>query len=123
MAEIGNCHRNRLGLELMLKSAIAAWDLDVNAAYLRDTIGHDLIKALNEAEARGFSSQAEHLLDLSGLLSAPYKQHLFRYERPDHMDLPGDFRQVEATLGVLESELAAKLQSTQPEAENGESCG
>lgn len=111
-----------LGIELMLKSAIVAWDPDVNAGYLQNTVGHDLIKALDEAEARGFTSQAEHLRELSDLLRAPYKKHFFRYDRPAQMNLPGDFVQVEATLGQLESELATKLQSSELQAKS-DSCG
>jgi hypothetical protein len=111
-----------LGLELMLKAAVAGCDEGVDRAYLQNTIGHDLTKALDEAEAREFVSQAPHLKDLLELLREPYKQHWFRYERPTHMNLPGDFVQVEATLEVLESELAAKLQ-TGTEAENPNSCG
>ena len=45
-----------LGLELMLKSAIVAGDAAVDDACLRNTIGHDLVRALDEAEARGFAS-------------------------------------------------------------------
>jgi hypothetical protein len=98
-----------LGLELMLKSAIAAWDPAVDAGYLRDAIGHDLVKALDEAEARGFASQAPHLRELVELLRKPYRQHWFRYERPDQIPLPGDFDQVVETLATFESDLADKL--------------
>lgn len=98
-----------LGLELMLKSAIVAWDQEVDAEYLRNEIGHDLIRALDRAEARGFETQAPHLRALLKLLRAPYKQHWFRYSRPEQMDLPGNFEQVVETLEIFENEIAEKL--------------
>lgn len=98
-----------LGLELMLKSAISACDSDVDRGYLQNAIGHDLTKALDEAEARGFASRAPHLRGLVSLLREPYKQHWFRYERPKQMKLPGDFEQVENTLSVLHDELSERL--------------
>lgn len=93
----------------MLKSAIVAWDPKADAEYLRKEVGHDLIKSLDEAERRGFKSQAPHLRELAEILRDPYKQHWFRYERPDQFKLPGDFDQVVETLKLLESELATKL--------------
>lgn len=99
-----------LGLELMLKSIITASDPDaVDDQYLRNTIGHDLIKALDDAEKRGFASEAPHLRDLLDLLHDPYKQHWFRYKRPEQMPLPGDFDQVVETLAVFEDEVTAML--------------
>jgi hypothetical protein len=44
----------------------------------------------------------------------PYKQHWFRYERPEQFHLPADFDQVVETLNVLESELATKLKPADP---------
>lgn len=98
-----------LGLELMLKSAIVAWDPEVDAEYLRTTIGHDLVKALDDAEIRGFASQAPYLRGLVELLRAPYRQHWFRYQRPEQMNLPGDFNQVVETLKVFESEVVDQI--------------
>lgn len=103
-----------LGLELMLKSAIVAWDLSVDATYLQQTVGHDLTKALDEAEGRGFTSEAPNLRQLLEILRDPYKKHWFRYERPPQFNLPGDFDQVVETLTVLENELAKKLCSAEP---------
>lgn len=100
-----------LGLELMLKAATVAWDPNVDRAYLKNTIGHDLSKALDEAEARGFATQAPHLRALVELLCAPYKQHWFRYERPEQMNLPGNFDEVVNTLTVFEGEIAEKLET------------
>lgn len=65
--------------------------------------------SLDAAEQRGFKSQAPHLRELVEILRDPYKQHWFRYERPDQFKLPGDFDQVIETLKVLESEIAMKL--------------
>lgn len=98
-----------LGLELMLKSAIVAWDPKATAEFLRKEVSHDLVTALDAAERRGFKSQAPHLRELVEILRDPYKQHWFRYERPDQFRLPGDFDQVVETLKVLEGELATKL--------------
>lgn len=100
-----------LGLELMLKSAVVAFDPKADAEYLRKELGHDLVASLDQAERRGFKSQAPHLRKLVELLRDPYKQHWFRYERPDQFELPGDFDQVVETLKVLEGELATKLKS------------
>ena len=103
-----------LGLELMLKSAIAAWDSEVDAEFLRNNVGHDLVVALDQAEQRGFKSQAAHLRELVEILRDPYRKHWFRYERPPQMKLPGDFDQVVATLTALESELRAKQKPDAP---------
>lgn len=100
-----------LGLELLLKSAIVMCDPDVDRANLQISIGHDLTKALDAAEARGFASNAQYLRDLTNLLRVPYRQHWFRYDRPDHMNLPGNFDQVAETLMVLDGELLAKLEA------------
>ena len=99
-----------LGLELMLKALIVAFDPDADAKFLRNEIGHDLIKALDEAEHRGFKSEAQHLRAIVELLSGPYCQHAFRYERPDQMPLPGDFDEVVDMLTVLEGEVASTIQ-------------
>lgn len=97
-----------LGLELMLKAAIVAWGGPSDDKFLR-AIGHDLIKALDEAEAAGFKSEAPNLRDILNVLHEPFKQHWFRYDRPDKFTLPGDFTQVEAALEVLDEELRARL--------------
>jgi hypothetical protein len=98
-----------LGLELMLKAAVVACDENVDAKYLQDKIRHDLIGALDEAEARGFHSAAPNLRELIGYLGEPYKKHWFRYERPEGMFLPDDFDQVQAILKILDDELMARL--------------
>ncbi|WP_417593069.1 hypothetical protein [Parasphingorhabdus sp.] len=97
-----------LGLELMLKSAIVAWGGRHDDKSLRD-VGHDLIKALDTAEAVGFESHAPNLRDLLKVLQEPFKQHWFRYGRPDDFPLPGDFAQVVATLEVLDEEIRVRL--------------
>lgn len=98
-----------LGLELMLKSAIVAWDSNVDAKYLQNKVGHDLVGALDEAEKRGFASDAPNLREILEVLREPYKQHWFRYERPEQFQLPADFDQIVETLTVLEEALQAKL--------------
>jgi hypothetical protein len=96
-----------LGIELMLKAVIVALDSGVDAKYLQNEIGHDLIKGLDEAEHRGFVSEAQHLRDIVELLRDPYKLHWFRYERPSEMPLPGSFDQVIDMLTAFEGEVAA----------------
>jgi hypothetical protein len=93
----------------MLKAAVVAWDPTVNAKYLKNEIGHDLTAALDEAEKRGFASQAPHLREILEILREPYQQHWFRYERPDQFPLPDDFDQIVPVLETLEQELETKL--------------
>lgn len=97
-----------LGLELMLKAAIVAWGGTADERSLRE-IGHDLIRALDTAEGVGFRSAAPHLREILNVLQEPFKQHWFRYGRPEQFGLPGDFAQVVATLDVLDGELRARL--------------
>ena len=85
-----------------------AWGGPSDDKSLRE-IGHDLIKALDLAEAAGFNSAAPNLRDILNVLHEPFKQHWFRYGRPDEFGLPGDFAQVVATLEVLDEELRARL--------------
>ena len=98
-----------LGLELMLKAAVVAWDPTVDEKYLKREIGHDLIAALDEAEKRGFASKASHLREILKILREPYMQHWFRYQQPDQFPLPDDFDQIVPVLEILEQELDAKL--------------
>lgn len=99
-----------LGLELMLKAALVAWDDTADERRLR-SIGHDLVAALDEAEAAGFKSEAPSLREILEVLDEPFKQHWFRYERPERFELPGDFPQVVAALDVLDMELRSRLWS------------
>ena len=92
----------------MLKAAIVAWGGQADEKSLRE-IGHDLVKALDTAEAAGFKSEAPNLRDILRALQEPFKQHWFRYGRPDKFALPGNFAQVVAALEVLDEELQAKL--------------
>lgn len=98
-----------LGLELMVKSAIVAWDAEADAKYLRNEVGHDLIAALDQAEARGFTSSAPNLRALLDVLREPYKQHWLRYERPDQFELPSSFDEIVPILETLYSEVRTKL--------------
>lgn len=97
-----------LGLELMLKAAIVEWSGDKNEKLLR-YVGHDLIRAIDEAERFGFHSAAPHLRDILAVLHEPFKAHWFRYERPEGFPLPGDFEQVVETLDILDRELWVRI--------------
>lgn len=108
-----------LSLELMLKSAIVAWDPDATVNFLRNEVRHDLVVALDEAERRGFSSQAHHLRELVTVLRDPYHLHWFRYERPNQFNLPGDFDQIVEVLHVLHGEVSSKLTPLLPAEPDG----
>jgi len=99
-----------LGLELMLKAAIVAWDGPSEEKSLRD-IGHDLVKGFEAAAAAGFRSEAPRLREIIDVMNEPYKAHWFRYGRPENFALPGDFVQVVEALTVLDEELRARLWS------------
>lgn len=99
-----------LGLELMLKAVIAELDPNADEKYLQNKIGHDLLKALDEAEKRGFKSEAQHLGAIVKLLQDPYKEHWFRYKRPAQIPLPGNFDEVVEMLKVFDPEVAAIAQ-------------
>ncbi len=98
-----------LGLELMLKAAIVFYDETYDEKKLREKIGHNLILALDTAEAVGFKSEAPSLRDILTVLQTPFNQHWFRYGRPEKFALPGDFGQVVLALEVLDGELRARL--------------
>lgn len=102
-------HLLGLGLELMLKSVIVAFDGGVDEAFLRKEIGHDLVSAFDEAVKRGFAPKATHLPDLVAVLQSPYAKHWFRYGRPDAFALPSDFNQVVATLEALDGDVTTLL--------------
>ena len=92
----------------MLKAAIVAWGGPSDDKSLRE-IGHDLLKALDAAEAAGFNSAAPNLRQILTVLHKPFKRHWFRYDIPDQFWLPKDFALVVATLEVLDEELRARL--------------
>ena len=98
-----------LGIELLLKSAIMAWDSQVDADYLRNEIGHDLLTALDQAELRGLTTETAGLRKIVEVLRKPYKKNWLRYECPQEIDLPADFDDVAATLTILTNEVASKL--------------
>jgi hypothetical protein len=102
-----------LGLELMLKGAIVALDPGADARYLQKEIGHDLLAALDQAEHRGFASQAGNLRQLVDVLRDPYRQHWLRYERPDQFNLPDNFEQIVAILEAVEGDIKAVLDAAQ----------
>ncbi|WP_206240180.1 hypothetical protein [Novosphingobium terrae] len=107
-------HLLGLGMELMLKAAVVMNDAGADETFLRDKIGHDLLKAISEAEKRGFTSTAPYLADIAKLLHDPYRKHWLRYGRPDQFALPGDFDQVVAMLEGMETELGPNLGSPAP---------
>lgn len=108
-----------LGLELMLKAVIAALDAEVDAKFLQNEVGHDLARALDEAERRGFKSEAQHLRELVALLRDPFKKHWFRYERPEEIPLPGEFDEVVEVLKIFDPEVAAIAEPKDAVAPNG----
>lgn len=63
-----------LGLELMLKAAIVAWDGPANDKFLRE-IGHDLVKGFEAAAEAGFRSEAPRLREIIKVMNEPYKAH------------------------------------------------
>jgi hypothetical protein len=97
-----------LGLELMLKAAVAHHERLADERGLRE-IGHDLVQALDRAEEAGFRSDAPRLREMVEVLSEPFKAHWFRYDRPESFALPGEFSQVLEMLCVLDNELQAML--------------
>ena len=97
-----------LGLELMLKAAMVASGGPSDEKSLR-AIGHDLVKALDSAEAAGFNSEAPNLRGIVDVMSEPFKEHWFRYGRPNNFELPGNWIQVVEALEVLDAELGARL--------------
>lgn len=99
-----------LGLELMLKAAFIACGGDESDRYLIKEIGHDLEVALQKAQESGFVSNSDHLSELVGYMSKPYKDHYLRYKRPDGMFLPNDLGQVSAVFEMLHSEITQLVQ-------------
>lgn len=92
-----------LGLELFLKAAVVLNQEGADLKFLKNHIGHDLIVALETAEANGFSSNAPNLRDIAEHLREPFMKHFFRYERPDVMPLP-EITQVIEMFAVLDEE-------------------
>lgn len=77
-----------LGMELFLKAAYIYHGGDANERHLRREIDHDIVGALDFAEARGFCSRAPNLRAILEHLREPLLNHSFRYVRPNEMDLP-----------------------------------
>lgn len=99
-------HLAGLSLELLLKAAYVATGGPADDKHLRNEIGHDLQRALDLAEERGFRSRAPHLREIVERMSEPYDKHWFRYDRPNQFLLP-DFGQINEALVVLEEEVEA----------------
>ena len=98
-----------LGLELMLKAAYVACGGDGTDRYLRREIGHDLQQAFVKAQELGFETQSEHLAELIGFMTEPYKQHYLRYGRPDGLYLPDDMEQISAVFEALRNEVRQRI--------------
>lgn len=92
-----------LGLELMLKAAIAASGGPSDDRSLRD-LGHELGRLLTRAKEVGFHSEAPRLDEVISHMAEPYKLHYFRYERPEQFLLPNFTQMIEA-IEVLDREL------------------
>ncbi|QIG54879.1 hypothetical protein G6N82_12590 [Altererythrobacter sp. BO-6] len=99
-----------LGIELLVKAAYVASGGESDDKHLRNAIGHDLQKALEQARSVGFETNAPRLNGIVGSLSEPYKQHFFRYAKPTEMGLPIVPEVVEA-LVVLDEEVEALIGS------------
>ncbi len=95
-----------LGLELYLKSAYVYHGGTATDEYLRDEIGHKLVRALNKAELQGFVSEAPNLRAIVDRLNKPYFANYFRYVRPDQFKLP-EAPQIFEALKILDGELKA----------------
>ena len=93
--------------ELLLKSAYLAHGGDPEKLGVRG-IGHDLIAALDEAEARGFKSGVEHLRWVVERVREPHLAHQFRYGGMDEFEMP-DLKHTLAALNGLARELQALL--------------
>ncbi|HYI47615.1 MAG TPA: hypothetical protein VEX35_04040 [Allosphingosinicella sp.] len=98
-----------LGLELMLKAAYVACGGSPDDKHLSREIGHDLVRAFELANERGFQSDAPRLREIAEHLNEPYKAHYFRYDRPNEFPLP-DFTQMIEAMEVLDRELEALCQ-------------
>ena len=103
-----------LGFELMLKAAVVSWGGIEDEKFLRQDIGHDLVRALDEAENVGFHSAAPQLREILRVLREPYKAHWFRYGKPDEFSLPSDFTQIVESLDALDGELRARFWPNEP---------
>lgn len=93
-----------LGFELYLKAAYIQHGGDADERHLKWDIGHDVVAALDRAEARGFQSKAPNLREIVEYLREPLLNHSFRYTHPDKMPLP-DPIQVLTAAEVLDNEL------------------
>jgi len=97
-------HLAGLSFELFLKAAYVAKGGAPSDKHLRDTIGHNIERALEKAEAQGFETDAPHLHGIVHHLSEPYAKHYFRYQWPDGYPLP-EFKQVADALTALEADV------------------
>ena len=111
-------HLAGLSFELFLKAAYVASGGPADDKHLREEIGHDLIRALDRAEGRGFHSEAPHLREIIEYLHEPYRRHFFRYHWPDELPLP-EFKQVNDALVALEEDVRTLCES---EGEGGEAA-
>ncbi len=99
-------HLAGLSLELLLKAAYVARGGPADDKHLRETIRHDLVAALESAEAQGFQTDAPHLREIIEHWREPYRRHFFRYHWPDEFPLP-EFKQVNDALVALEEDVKA----------------
>ncbi|MHA7819190.1 MAG: hypothetical protein ACX930_06050 [Erythrobacter sp.] len=97
-----------LGIDLILKSACVSHGGDSSSPNLRRAIGHDLLKALDLAEAEGFSTGAPNFREIVEHLRTPYLSHYFRYSRPGRFPLP-DTQQIIDAVEVVDQEMRDRL--------------
>ena len=93
--------------ELLLKVAYLAHGGDVQMLTRRNGkgIGHDLVRALDYAEAAGFVSSVEKLRWTVEHLNPMHEQHRFRYGGSDYVEMPSLEISFEV-LGKLTTEIA-----------------
>lgn len=85
--------------ELLLKSAYLAHGGDPKKLGSRG-IGHDLVVALDKAEACGFKSQVEHLRWIVERVREPHLAHQFRYGGMEKIEMPDLKHTLEAMNGL-----------------------
>ena len=100
-------HLSALAFELMLKGAFVANGGDGDDRTLR-RLGHSLIQSLDAAHGQGFHSEAPRLREIVEVLDGPYRDHFFRYHRPDQFGLPIMEHVIEC-FAVLDDELRALI--------------
>lgn len=105
-----------------------AYELSLKAAFLlhggqpqemQREIGHDLVRALNKAEERGFKSAVDNLRWVIERIRDPHQTHQFRYGGRDTFEMAA----LESSFPRLEqlvNEVCNLIEAILPKAEPGE---